>query len=36
MPLSAILSICKASDDSIADYEALNVEEADIGIISDE
>ena len=36
MPLSAILSVCKASNDSIADYEALNNEEADIGIIEDE
>lgn len=36
MPLSAILSVCKASDDSKADYEALNNEEADIGIIEDE
>jgi hypothetical protein len=30
MPLSAILSVCKASDDSKADYEALNIEEAEI------
>lgn len=36
MPMSAILSVCKASEDSIADYEALNEQEADIGIIEDE
>ena len=30
MPLSAILSVCKASDESKADYEALNIEEAEI------
>lgn len=30
MPLSAILSVCKASNDSKADYEALNIEEAEI------
>ena len=30
MPLSAILSVCKASDESKDDYEALNVEEAEI------
>tara|TARA_B110000879_G_scaffold131477_1_gene172492 strand:+ start:1409 stop:1714 length:306 start_codon:yes stop_codon:yes gene_type:complete len=30
MPLSAILSVCKASDESKADYEALNIEEVEI------
>ena len=30
MPLSAILSVCKASNESKDDYEALNVEEAEI------
>jgi hypothetical protein len=36
MPMSAILSVCKASEDSIADYEALNEQEADIGIFEEE